>query len=127
MRGTGVAPWDTEDVAFSELELKRVDRLVSELCRRLSPPRYAGELRFVYEVEGHAVSIYEERAPWGGIGEWTRMGVARFRFVRTRREWQLYWMRRDLKWHRYEPCEHARDLGRLVAVVEADEHNAFFG
>lgn len=41
-----------------------------------------------------------QRPPWDGVGEWTRLGVARFRFVRTRAEWQLYWMRRDLRWHR---------------------------
>ena len=114
-------------VSFSELELKRIDRTVGELCRRGSPPEHADQLRTVYEVEGHGVSVYEERPPWRGEGEWTRLGVARFRFYRSRREWQLYWMRRDLRWHRYDPDEMPTDLASLVAVVEADEYGAFFG
>jgi len=115
-------------VAFSELELKRIDRTVGELCRRCSPPEHADELRTVYEVEGHSVSVYEERPPWDGVGEWTRMGVARFRFYRSRGEWQLYWMRRDLRWHLYWPRdEMPSDLASLVALVEADEYGAFFG
>ena len=114
-------------MAFSEFELKQIDATVGAFCRRLSAPRFASELRFVYEVEGQAVSIFEERAPWDGLGGWTRMGVARFRFVRTRGQWQLYWMRRDLRWHVYEASLVTRDLARLVAVVEADEYGAFFG
>jgi hypothetical protein len=55
------------------------------------------------------------------------MGIARFRFVRSRDVWELYWMRRDLKWHCYDPAESTPDLAALVAVVEADEYRAFFG
>jgi len=66
-------------VALNELELKQIHRTVGELCRRQTPPKHADELRFVYDVEGHAVSIYEERPPWDGTpGDWTRVGVARF-------------------------------------------------
>ena len=115
-------------VSFSELELKRIDRTVGELCRRHSPLEHADELRVTYAVEGHSVSMYEERPPWRGEGEWTRHGIARFRFYRSRGEWQLYWMRRDLRWHRYEPDdEMPTDLASLVALVEADRYRAFFG
>jgi hypothetical protein len=114
-------------MAFSELELKRIDRTVGDLCRRKSPPQYAGELRFIYRIDGHAVSIYEERLPWRGSGPWTSHGIARLRFTRARRTWALYWMRQDLKWHRYEPEPPSPVLATLVAVVEADEFGAFFG
>ena len=75
-----------EPVAFDELELKRIERTVGELCRKCSPPEHADELRTVYEVEGHSVTMYEERPPWDGVGEWTRRGIARFRFYRSRDE-----------------------------------------
>ncbi len=127
MRTTLDTHKDGAAVAFSELELKRIDRVVGALCRRCSPPEHAHELRTVFEVEGHSVSVYEERAPWRGEGEWTRLGVARFRFYRSRGEWHLSWMRQDLRWHRYEPHEMPTDLASLVALVEADEYGAFFG
>ena len=75
-------------VAFDELELKRIERTVGVLCRKSSPPEHADQLRTVYEVEGHTVTMYEERPPWDGVGEWTRRGIARFRFYRSRREWR---------------------------------------
>jgi hypothetical protein len=114
-------------VAFDELDLKRIDRTVGELCRKCSPPEHADELRTVYEVEGHSVTMYEERPPWDGVGEWTRGGIARFRFNRSRRQWRLYWMRQDLRWHLYDPDETPADLASLVAMVEADKYGAFFG
>ena len=114
-------------MAFSELELKRIDRTVGALCRRVSRPEHADQLRFVYEVDGHSVSIYEERPPWDGAGEWTRMGVARFRYRRTRGSWTLYWMRRDLKLHVYDADAMPADLESLVALVNQDECGAFFG
>jgi hypothetical protein len=105
-------------VAFTELELKRIQRTVGELCRRCSPPEH---------VEGHSVTVYEERPPWNGVGEWTRRGIARLRYYRSRRAWQLYWMRQDLRWHLYDPDEMPADLDSLVAVVETDKYGAFFG
>ena len=114
-------------MSFNELELKRIDRTVGELCRRKTRPQYADQLRFECEIRGHTVSIWEVRPPWDGVGDWTRMGVARFRFFRSRGKWLLYWMRRDLKWHRYDPAEPTPDLAALVAIVEADQYGAFFG
>ena len=114
-------------MAFSEFELKRIDKTVGALCRRVSRPEHADKLRFVYEIDGHAVSIYEERPPWDGVGEWTRMGVAKFRYTRTRGSWTLYWMRRDLKWHEYDPDAMPADLESLVGLVDEDRYGAFFG
>jgi hypothetical protein len=114
-------------MAFSELERKRIERTVGDLCRRYSSPEHADELRVVYRIDGHAVSIYEERPPWRGSGSWTSHSVARFRFSRARGVWTLFWMRQDLKWHCYVPQPPSVDLAALVAVVEADECGAFFG
>ncbi len=115
-------------MAFSELELKRIDRAVGGLCRRSTPAAHSDELRFVYETDGHAVTIWEERPPWDGSpGDWSRMGVARFRYFRSRDEWQLYWMRRDLKWHVFDEVEPTPDLGQLVKVVGENWYGCFFG
>lgn len=75
-------------MAFSDSELALVDATVGELCRRISPAQHADQLRYTYEVDGSAVSILEERPPWDGTpGDWTQMGVARFRYFRSRVEW----------------------------------------
>ena len=115
-------------MAFNELELKRIDNCVGGLCRERTHPEYRAELEFVYEIEGHSVSIYEVRPDWQDASKKTKMGVARFRYTRARGEWRLYWMRRDLKWHLYDPdVSISRQLEPLVDVVAKDRSGAFFG
>ena len=115
-------------MAFDELELKRIDNSVGSLCRKRTHPEYRAELEFVYEVEGHSVSIYEVRPDWQDSSKKTKMGVARFRYMRSRGEWRLYWMRRHLKWHLYDPdVSVSRQLEPLVDVVANDRSGAFFG
>jgi hypothetical protein len=114
-------------LAFTELELRRIDKTVGELCRRMSPPQLADQLRVVYDIDGDSVSIWEERPPWRGHGAWTRRGIAKLRNIRSRATWTLYWMRADLKWHLFEPVAPAKDLDALVKVVDENPYGAFFG
>ncbi|HET6494910.1 MAG TPA: hypothetical protein VFH61_06050 [Thermoleophilia bacterium] len=40
-------------MAFSELELKRIEKLVGGLCWRRTHPELADQLRFDYAIKGH--------------------------------------------------------------------------
>ncbi len=112
-------------MAFSEFELARIQSTVGNLVeRRQPPPELRGELRYDLEIKGHAVTIWEVRPAFRRPGE-TRLGVARFRFTRTRGAWRLYWMRQDLKWHSYS--DETAALDKLVAIVDEDAHCASFG
>lgn len=114
-------------MAFSEFEFARIRSTVGKLVeRRQPPPELRDKVRLELEVRGHAVTIWEVRPAWRGPGE-TRIGVARFRFTRTRGTWTLYWMRRDLKWHEYYDSEPTASLDQLVAIVDEDASCAFFG
>ena len=110
-------------MAFSELERKRVDRLIGSYCRA----KTRSELAFVYELEGQSVILCEERPDWRDRSKRMRTPVAQFRFVRTSRRWTLYWMRADRRWHRYEPAEPSPDLASLLKLVDCDQYGAFFG
>jgi len=114
-------------MAFDDLELQRIDDTVGALCRRRSPAWLKDELQTTYEIRGHSVCVYETRPDWRDPNEWTMRGIAKFRYIRTRGEWKLYWMRRDLKWHAYDPYEMPRDLESLVRIVDKDRYGAFFG
>ena len=69
-------------MTFSPMELEIIDDTIGARRRRMSPPQLAGKLRFVCEIDGHNASIIEERPPWEGSGELTRMPCARFRIGR---------------------------------------------
>jgi len=112
---------------FSELELKRIDRTVGDLCRRRSPAELREQVRIEYRVSGHEVLIYETRPAFREPSRWTEHGISKLRFVRTAGEWRLLWQRASLKWQSYEPLASSRDLAELVAEIDSDPHACFFG
>ncbi|MEK6775907.1 MAG: DUF3024 domain-containing protein [bacterium] len=89
-------------MAFSEIELKKIDKLVGGLCRERIPVHLKDQLSLEYRVKGHEVVVYERRPYWSDPNEITETPVAKMKFLRTTNEWRLYWMRRDLKWHGYD-------------------------
>ena len=114
-------------MAFNELDRKRIDRIVGGFCRRRTRPESADQLRLDYEIDRQSVVVFEERPDWMDATQRMHTPVAKLRFVRTTGAWTLYWMRADLKWHRYEPAEPTADLAALVDVIDRDEYCAFFG
>jgi hypothetical protein len=39
----------------------------------------------------------------------------------------VFWMRRDLKWHRYEPASEVKTIEDFLAVVDKDAYACFWG
>jgi hypothetical protein len=114
-------------MTFSEVELRYIGNVVGNMCKRRSPPDRRHQLRTVHVVEGHDVTVYEERPSWDNPREWTATGIARFKYNRKLNVWKLYCMRADLKWHLYEPFLESIRIDRLVVEVDRDPHGAFFG
>jgi hypothetical protein len=53
--------------------------------------------------------------------------VAKTTYVRSRGVWRVFWMRRDLKWHRYEPAPEVKTIEAFCALVSEDAYACFFG
>lgn len=113
-------------MGFSEIELKQIDQAVGGMCRRRNRPEFKDELSLEYAVDGHDVVVFERRPRFRGPGV-TDLPCAKLKFVKTTGEWRLYWMRRDLKWHGYEPLPSSDRLDQLVAEIDEDPNCCFFG
>ena len=114
-------------MAFAEIELARIEKSVGGLCRRRTMPELRNQLRFEYSIRRHDIEIFEARPDWQDPVQEMKHPVAKVRYVRSTNEWRLFWMRRDLKWHSYEPHAVGRSLEELVEEVDRDEHCCFFG
>jgi hypothetical protein len=115
-------------MAFSELELKRYERDLERFMERRRPPLHIRpELDLGYRFDGHSVEIFEIRPDWRDRTTKGETPVAKATYVRTRNRWRVFWMRRDLKWHGYEPNPEVRSLEEFLAVVDRDDHCCFFG
>jgi hypothetical protein len=114
-------------VAFSEIELKRIEGILEPFCRRRSPAHARHQVRTEYSVKGHDVMIVEVRTVWDDPTRWMEYGVAKLKFNRKAGEWGLFWQRASLKWEAYEPLAQSRDLALLVEEIDRDPHCCFFG
>ena len=115
-------------MAFSEIELARIDKTMAEFLGRIRPPAHIrDQLDFIYRIEGQSIEILEVRPRWRAPSEKTEMPFAKTTFVKSQGTWKVYWRRADGKWHRYEPNAEAGTLTELLAVIEKDEYGCFFG
>ena len=114
-------------MSFSELELKRIDRVVGDFCRSHSPVEHRDKVRTEYRVSGHEVLIFETRPAFRDPSHWIEHGIAKLRFIRTAGEWRLFWHRASLKWKSYEPMASSRDMTELVDEIDRDPSACFFG
>lgn len=64
-------------MAFSEIELKKIDNVVGRMCRERVPAHIKNELELIYRVKGHDVTVLEKRPAWDDPGETMEIPVAK--------------------------------------------------
>lgn len=114
-------------MAFSELDLKRIEQTAGEFCRKRSPAHLQDKFRLEYRVKGHEIVIVERRPQWDDPSKWFESPAAKIKFIRSANKWRLYWMRADMKWHEYPGRSSSDRLDDLVQEIDADPLACFFG
>ena len=115
-------------MALSEFECKRIERAVSEFMeKRRPPPHVRPKLDLSFRIADQSVEIFTVRPRWNNPTERTEQSVAKATFVKSSGIWKVFWMRADLKWHRYDPVPQVPTFEKFLAIVHEDEHSCFFG
>jgi hypothetical protein len=115
-------------MAFSEFEHKRYEKLLKEFCADCGPsPFIRAKLRWEFRITGQSIELLETRPRWNNPSECSSSGLAKTIYVKKTREWKVYWMRADLKWHRYWTCPSVRTIEEFLELVDRDEEAAFKG
>lgn len=96
-------------------------------CDSRVPEAVREQLRIVCEADALSLTIFEERPPWDGPGEWTRMPVARLRHVTPRGEWLLYCVAGSGDFRLYDRVPPAPSVVPLLAEIERDPTAVFWG
>jgi hypothetical protein len=99
-------------MALSEFEVARVKKALDSFMQtRRPPPHIRQKLDLGYRISGQSVEIFEIRPAWRGLPhERHESAVAKATFVRSRNLRHVFWQRRDLKWHGYEPASEVRSI-----------------
>ena len=115
-------------MAFTDLErTANLKAIKWFLDQRRPPEEIRPKLDIGYAIVRHTVDIFEIRPDWQDQSETRHTPTARIKFVRSKALWFLYWMRRDLKWHAYEPEHVHPTLKSALQTVDADAYCCFFG
>ena len=115
-------------MAFNDIEKKRYERIVDAYVqKRRPPPHLRKEVDLLSRVYNQSVEIYEIRPAWDDPSDLIEIPVAKTTFVKSQDEWKLFWQRRDLKWHLYEPDGFHDSLDEVLEVIDRDEYGCFFG
>lgn len=94
---------------------------------RRPPLEVRDRMREGQRVTGQSIELFFERPGFRDPDKWVEEPIVKISFVRSANEWNLYWQRADLKWHRYEPHPTARSLEEALDVVDKDEYACFWG
>jgi Protein of unknown function (DUF3024) len=102
---------------------------VRRLCAARVPAEVSAEVRVECEVDPRAVTVVEWRPPWReDFGpEWTRMPIARFRYIGTARLWSLYYYRHTGRWERYPLLGPTTRIDPSLDELELDPICVFWG
>ncbi|MGH3992837.1 MAG: DUF3024 domain-containing protein [Pseudonocardiaceae bacterium] len=108
-----------------ELDIARVQRWCSERV----PQRARHQVRVDCDVAPRHLTIVECRAPWQADDgpEWTRFPIARLRYVKTSKMWELYWRDRNLHFHVYDRIGPAASVEELLVEIDRDPTGIFWG
>jgi len=114
-------------MALRPLQEAQVSKQLSAYCEARVPARVRDQVRLGFRIDGQAVELLESRPSIDDPRIWREQGVAKFRYVASRRVWHLYCQYRDLKWHEYRPRSTARSFAKLLAEVDRDPTGIFWG
>ena len=116
-------------MALAEIELARIRRAMDGFMqRRRPPPHIRSKLDLGFRISGQSVEIFEIRPRWRGPpDEKHESPVAKATYVKARGVWRVFWQRRDLKWHSYDPKPEVKSVEEFASLVSEDAHACFFG
>jgi hypothetical protein len=114
---------------LDEIEIARLRRAMDAFMQqRRPPPHIRSQVDLGFRVMAQSIEIFEIRPPWQGPpDEKQESPIAKATYVKSRRVWRVFWQRRDLKWHSYEPEPEVRSVEEFTRLVSEDAHACFFG
>lgn len=112
---------------LTEAQLKEVDDVLGEFCRREPPAHVRPELEYAVRIDGDPATLVELRPAFRAEVGRTESPVARFRFTKSSGTWQLFWRDRNSRWHRYDQLPPTKRLAPLLDEVRRDPAHIFWG
>jgi hypothetical protein len=115
-------------MAFSQTEKVMIEAVLAAFVERRRPPVHLREkLDWGFRIDNQSVEIFAVRPRHDDKKRKVQEPLAKATYVKTAKNWNVYWMRADLKWHSYGPAKTVKDIEGFIELVDEDKHNCFLG
>ena len=114
------------------MEKKNIDihqQYLKTFVETLRPkdPEIRQQIDIGYSWKNNTAVLFEISPKWDNPEELLNTEFAKIRYIKTQKEYKLYWMRSTGKWELYEPFPISTNLKELLNVIKEDAHYCFFG
>ena len=116
-------------MAISEFEKKRFTHIIKNYLKELRLPNHLSlDTQIDYRLTNQSIELFQIRPLYRGKpGETFEFPIIKTTYVKSKIIWKVFWQRRDLKWHSYEPNPVVKNLEEFIAVLNKDEYGCFYG
>lgn len=94
---------------------------------RPESPEIRAQVDIGYSFDGKVVILYQIRPQWNDPKKMQHIEFVKIRHYKSRKEWNLYWMRASGKWELYEPFPKSTHLAKIIEIIKEDKHGCFYG
>ena len=104
-------------------------RQVEEYLKAIRPVDEVlrAKMDFGYSYNKNTFELFEIRPNWLEDKESIRSPYAKFRLIKSKQIWKLYWLRASGKWLSYTPMPTALHLSDILNCIKEDAHGCFHG
>ena len=89
------------------------------------PLHVRDKVQMSFRIEGNVVTLFEKRVAFQDRSRWIDIDIARFRYIKVRKEWELYWHDSHSRWHVYDRIRPNPSIEPLLAEVDQDPTGNF--
>jgi hypothetical protein len=115
-------------MAFTPQQLAEITAMMdAHIAAHRPPENIRPQLDLGWRHEGQSVYLFEIRPQWNNKSIIRQEDFAKATWVAAKKQWNVFWMRANGKWFRYEPLEWTGNLQRFLVEVEKDPHHCFKG
>jgi hypothetical protein len=113
---------------FTDFDKTRIENAVEAVLGKRRPSSNAGkEGNLGYRIAGQSIEIFAVRPSFRDEKVLQEIPIAKVTFTESRKVWNLFWYRSDLRWHKYDPLPAAGTMEELLAEINADPYACFWG
>ncbi len=114
-------------MAFDQFTMHRVEKIVDDFIQARRPhPSDRNKIDLGFRLEDQSIVIFETRAHWKNEGQFVESLIVKATYVRKQEHWKIFWLRQDLKWHRYEPLSEVSRIEEFLAELAQDPYGCFW-